>query len=80
MWAEVGATAEVSPGTSPEGAGKSLIPSSAVSRVEFGFSCVLIPTPNSSARVSLDGRTGTYWSRNPFCIMESSLGSASGGG
>lgn len=80
MWAEVGTEAEVSPGASPEGAGKSLIPSSAVSRVEFGLLCVLIPTPSPSAQVSHDGRTGAYWARNPFCIMESPLGSASGVG
>lgn len=48
MWAEAGAAAaEVSPGTFPEGAGKSLTPSSAVSRVEFGLSCLLKPTENS---------------------------------
>lgn len=49
MWAEAGAAAEVSPGTSPEGVGKSLTPSSAVFRVEFGLSCALKPTHNSSA-------------------------------
>lgn len=66
MWAEAGAAAaEISPGTFPEGSGKSLTPSSAVFRVEFGLSCALKPTQNSvlmSPILEGQGRTGALFS------------------